>query len=406
MNHQYIIIHACSNEQAKFFLRFVKSGNQYGYYFMIITYTYSVYRYLTKYLSGNNKAVYLKRRHLRYKSYVSNSYFEKDLECMSGYVSLSDANRAYTAAINFLEHLGVNNISYIWCWNGCKIVDHALADFAHNYHIKTLFFEIANIDGKIFVDPDGTNCHSLLYKNKEVLKRFTVDESIYNVWKKEYIYNKFRQVTIKQAISISSRKLFLDYLTDCFGFLFQGGVVKRRFPVNSIKKKLTHTSYGFANVDFTQINYVFFPLQVSTDTQILINGNLSLLAAITRVLHYAQEKDLYLVIKPHPADKNPLYLHKMKQLLSTYRKTIFSNENTFKLLKNAKEVFTINSTVGLEAMILNCPVHVFGKALYENFTEDDIKRYIWGYLYNIDYWGNKDISQEDFEHIILRAELN
>lgn len=57
-------------------------------------------------------------------------------------------------------------------------------------------------------------------------------------------------------------------------------------------------------------------------------------------------------------------------------------------------------------MILNCPVHVFGKALYENFTEDDIKRYIWGYLYNIDYWGNKDISQEDFEHIILRAELN
>lgn len=146
-------------------------------------------------------------------------------------------------------------------------------------------------------------------------------------------------------------------------------------------------------------------MQVSTDTQVLINGNITVLNAVKKALDYARNHNFYLVIKPHPAEKNPLYFEKLESVLSNYNRTLITNENTFKLIKYAQETFTINSTVGLEAKILNRPVHVFGKALYENFTQDDISRYVMGYLLNIDYWGTDNISIENFKKVLERTDL-
>lgn len=406
MNEKWIIIHVCSEEQAHFFLRFISSGNKNGYAFSFLTYTYSVYRFLHRRIESENK-VYFINRHYYHSCTEKNFKLDEihTLECITKYVSKDDAYRAYYAAISILEKLGKENISYIWCWNGCKIVDAALSDFAKKYSIKTLFFEIANIDGKIFVDPMGTNARSFLYLHPKILSSFHFNQDEYIKWRENYIKSKFSQVNIKQAKPLNIRKGVVNYLWDDYGFVLKNGVVARQFPRVTLKKKLNHIKYQFTRMDFSTLKYVFFPLQVSSDTQILINGNVTLFEAIHQALEYAKKKDCYLVIKPHPAERDPLYLNKMHEILDSYSKIIFSNENTFLLLKNAEKVFTINSTVGLEALILDRPVYIFGRALYEQFSKENISQYIMGYLIDVDYWGDCDISNDDFLKILARADF-
>lgn len=90
------------------------------------------------------------------------------------------------------------------------------------------------------------------------------------------------------------------------------------------------------------------------------------------------------MIKPHPAEENTEFIKQIESL-EDIRTKIVSND-TNELIKNAKIVCTINSTVGLEAMILGKEVKVFGRALYAGFTHERLKSYICGYLVNIDYF--------------------
>lgn len=407
MSNKWIVIHVSSTEQAKFFLRFVHTGNGYRYSFAFITYTYSVYRFVKERLPKGNYLYFLNKYYYVYGKDTGFKINEREsLECLTRYMSTNNANRAFYAAIGVLKKLGSQNIKYIWCWNGCKVIDHALTDFANKYNIKTLYFEIANIDGKIFVDPVGTNSRSFLYKHVDFLKSYNVDLEAYASWKHSYIKAKYAQTTVKQARKIRIKEITSQYLWDDYGYFLCGGVFLRQFPRVTLQKKINRINYQFTKADFTNLHYIFFPLQVSSDTQVLLNGNISLLDAINYVLEYAKRKGIYVVIKPHPAERNPLYFKEMYKRISSYNKVILSNENTFYLIQNAEKVFTINSTVGLETMILNRPLHVFGKALYENFNKEDISRYIMGYLLNIDYWGDGDISNQDFLNVLQRADLS
>lgn len=77
----------------------------------------------------------------------------------------------------------IGSIEYIFIINGCRVQDHAFRDIAVKYGIKTLYFELANIPGKTFVDPKGTNAKSALYKNKNILNQYNVLEEDYVFWK-------------------------------------------------------------------------------------------------------------------------------------------------------------------------------------------------------------------------------
>jgi len=78
----------------------------------------------------------------------------------------------------------------------------------------------------------------------------------------------------------------------------------------------------------------------------------------------------------------------------------FSNENIFELMQNAKIVVTINSTAGLEAKILGCDVKVLSKAIYQDFDETRLRKYIMKHLIDIDYFEADDpIEPHIIEHI-------
>lgn len=262
-----IVVNVCGLQQAHFFSRFIKAGLKKNLCLVFFTYQYSVYLYLRK-LVGENNVIFIKDEHFNNGVAISKENVDRDLEVLLGMFSIPIAKELYNSTFTLLNMIGAENIELLWCWNGQKVIDHAMADFAKRHNIHMLYFEIANIEGKIFVDPQGTNCESYLYKNGAILNCIKIDSERYLAWKKQYIANKFQEVTIKQAKKDSIKSILNNYLLDMKGYFLHHGVVSRKVSLRFWHNRVYKIPYHFTKIDFEKIDFVFFPLQVSTDTQV------------------------------------------------------------------------------------------------------------------------------------------
>jgi len=111
--------------------------------------------------------------------------------------------------------------------------------------------------------------------------------------------------------------------------------------------------------------YIFIPFQVESDTQIIvyggwINNMRQLFSEITQLLPELEE-DVVLVFKEHPSSHDSYEdLHQLQNA-----KVVFANDNsTEELIVNAEAIITVNSTVGIEALLFNKKVITLGQAFY------------------------------------------
>ena len=112
-------------------------------------------------------------------------------------------------------------------------------------------------------------------------------------------------------------------------------------------------------------DYIFVPFQVPNDTQIIVNspwiGSMEVFFdAMTKAFSKARIDNMQLVFKEHPSwPKN------FEHLIADNKNVLFANDNDTELLiLNAKAVVTINSTVGLESLLLGKKVITLGNACY------------------------------------------
>lgn len=395
-----IVILAEVKEQADFFLRFQKAASLLGYRIIFLTIRYSVYRYIRHRCQHRNEVVFLSRKFIKNEVDVPDLSNDIEFKVEKNKKKLCDV---YRAVWGFGDTIP-KTVSYIFLVNGCKIADHAFQDIAKKYNIATLFFELANIPGKTFADPQGTNAKAALYTHKEILQSRSINRECYESWKKNYIQNKLQEQTVKQANVSGLKGAYCSWFEDVIGAFFYRGVEPRRISLARVKTRLRKLLMPQINEEISVLpdKYLLFPLQVSEDTQILIHARKGLEESLEEAIQIAKEKELWLIIKPHPVEPYPSYLRKIIQS-SHYNKVVVTHMNTFRLIMSATSVFTINSTVGLEALILNKPLIVVGKALYENFSDSDVENYIEGYLLDIDFWGNTPITNEQFSLCLKRA---
>ena len=109
--------------------------------------------------------------------------------------------------------------------------------------------------------------------------------------------------------------------------------------------------------------YIFIPFQVESDTQIIvyggwINSMRQLFSEVTQLLSELDE-DVVLVFKEHPASHDSYEdLYQLKNA-----RIIFANDNsTEELIVNAEAIVTVNSTVGIEALLFNKKIITLGQA--------------------------------------------
>ncbi|ELE1461547.1 TPA: capsule biosynthesis protein [Campylobacter jejuni] len=151
-----------------------------------------------------------------------------------------------------------------------------------------------------------------------------------------------------------------------FEFLFWFRSLYRKYLYKLTEKKLNQKIYSLEKKYFLAI------LQVYNDTQIKHHYKKSIEEFIEELIlsfaNHARAKS-YLVFKHHPMDRGYRNYSKLiDELCQKYHVEgrIFYVHDTYlpTLLKNALGCITINSTVGLSAILEGCPTKVCGNAFY------------------------------------------
>ena len=383
-------------ERAKFFARFEFQNNIKT---LFITNNLTVYLYLK--IKNKNKKVQLLNITSNIK-FISIPNLTNTIENKLSYCNKNESKKLYCSVYNTLDNLLKKyKIKFIFVWNGNKIGDLACKFFAKNHCISVLFFEISNIPGKIFIDECGTNKNSSLFLTPQKLDKLTYNEYEYENWKNNYIKIKKDNFILPQSKKKNKLLSLLSILIRYAGILLQISVkdfcVYRSIESLGLFNKKNVLIKG-STIDLKKFGrFVFVPLQVESDTQIIINSKINLMELIERAVDYAKSNNLKLIIKPHPAERNNKIFEYIKCLLND--NFVVANNNTFELIENAEVVITINSTVGLEALILEKTVIFLGETFYSKLSEERLKKYILKYLYNIEYFSNEKIVFDEEDNV-------
>ncbi len=111
--------------------------------------------------------------------------------------------------------------------------------------------------------------------------------------------------------------------------------------------------------------FIFVPFQVDYDSQILLYSSWikDMQALFDLVVYLAEESGLTFVLKEHPSSKKSYkQLHQEAQKIKNIY--FFNGHSTQELIEQSEAVMTINSTVGIEALLFGKRVMVLGDAFY------------------------------------------
>ncbi|MDK9364989.1 capsular polysaccharide export protein, LipB/KpsS family [Lelliottia wanjuensis] len=241
----------------------------------------------------------------------------------------------------------LNGLRKMILCSGNGLAEQPAALFCQQRNITTRFVELSNFPNKVFVDQAGSNARSALALNPKCLDALPdVPEDFHTQWMIGYEAEK-RQPPL-QARNNPCEKLIAE--------ISQDRVLGR------------------------QRGFIFLPLQVSYDTQLWLNADLRNEEAVRHASRLARQEKRDLVVKIHPAETEPSELVNIAKLQQRYKFKV-TQENTLDLIKASSRVVTINSTVGLEAKLYHKPVEVLGRAFYQNFSHEQLKKYLHRYLF-------------------------
>jgi len=209
--------------------------------------------------------------------------------------------------------------THLGMWNGQGGRRRTLVMVAQRLGLSTLFAELAPIAGHVTLDPSGVNAAGMLPK----------DPGYYRAW--------------------------ADAHAD------RGGVARWRDGLVA-RSGIRRQSQGETGTG----PFLFVPLQVRGDTQIAVHGGWmkSVPAFIDEVARAAQHLPAgwRVVFREHPSDR----MGNAEQLgrLVGPRVAVDNATDTFELVRRSEGVVTVNSSVGMQALLFGKPVLALGRANY------------------------------------------
>ncbi|ACC72428.1 capsular biosynthesis protein [Paraburkholderia phymatum] len=320
------------------------------------------------------------------------SLFDRSIEVMNGtidaHVARQDWMATFTAALDVFNRLA---ITVCVMWNGQQLICRAVGHACSTYGVRVRFLELSNLPEKLFADDEGVNALSTVARDPSIIDRFSMpDLSEHERWLRRYEEYKRRPLPQSQT---SIRRKGLSLLNYAVKVLTQG-VGRKRLDrsraSNGVRLPAIASSIG--EDALISRRYVFLPLQVSGDTQIKLHSDVDNLEAIRIALELAESEGMDLIVKLHPAENDRAVIDEIARLQTIHQFQIVTTA-AVDLIKHAAMVVTINSTVGLEAMLYGKKVVALGRCLYREFDRDRLMKYIHGFLVDgIDYFGNGPID--------------
>ncbi len=208
-------------------------------------------------------------------------------------------------------------------WNGNKFYGAAATIAARAAGRRMLFFEGGLLPDTTTMDDKGINDANSLPR----------DESFYLNWARE-----------------------------------NRAVVAAELPLTLVRREFDRNKKVIGEEMSLPPRYIFVPFQVNGDSQIFNHsqwiGNMhQFYAILTELVAGMKDRQTMLVIKEHPSC--PMEYRDLHLAAAKNGRLMFANlNNTQQLIENAMAVITINSTVGLEALLLDKKVVTLGDACY------------------------------------------
>lgn len=321
--------------------------------------------------------------------------FDDSVDVCIGNQSIDDAVVLYDGITTFLEKLELK-IDCFFIWNGSGTSGKALKKYCYNYNIRTLYFEISNLPNSIIVDPEGVNAKSSIYNDLNKLDKLELNENFdFESWFSSY--KEYKSKPLPQAINKNKYNagFIIDYFWSISFGLKEFSIISKWRRLYKRGKK-EHIDSVTANL---KEKYVFLPLQVSSDSQLILNSDYDNRDLIEIAIQRVKLVQCELYIKVHPAETDFKYLDRV---YPDFVKIVSNDTN--ELIINAHKIIVNNSTVGLEALIYNKKVEVLGRCYYKEFDRARVSKFINRYLINdVDYFSNEPISLDKLTEILSRA---
>jgi capsular polysaccharide export protein len=393
-----ITIFVIAPDKAKFFYR-VANGWKQEHVIRFLTTRYSTYLYLKhNQCSVNMLQDFIKNKididdFLKFKDEAS--LMERKANLLPSWMIDRQFIWLCTCFVNYFSQ---NIVNKFVIWNGSMLQGYIASKIADHFGISKLFFEIGNFPNKLFVDSHGVNAASSL-TNKDLCECPNYCEEKLIKFLREHKQAQEGKHLVYQAKK-SYELNYLAVLDSAYNLFSKYPILEYNYSLFYKWKKKKIINKFIQNYDHINLNntkYIFFPLQMSQDSQILRNCNITIEESIDYALKDANLNNMYLVIKPHPAEKNKnIYAH-IVNLKKNFANVLLTNINTYKLIKHAEKVITINSTVGIESLLYYKHVEVLGNAFYKKYCTPDVRekidtdkvnRFLYNYFFNILKDGN------------------
>ncbi|MGM0613866.1 MAG: hypothetical protein ACQESM_10185 [Bacteroidota bacterium] len=284
-------------------------------------------------------------------------YYMRNYQLDASDKLIHDKNQDHTACKQKMKTAGYDLVLIL---NGLFNVE---TDVCRELGINTFFFEHGYFPDSIQMDPKGVNA----------------DASYAELDYDKFLAFSYLQTAFDPDPEFEVRKIqhnenirALYRLVDPRYNRFLVNFINKKRNQNKAKKRFQND--GEMPLDLDAIGkYVFFPLQVNSDTQVILNSPYeSMYAAVEFILPRLKDAGYKVIIKEHPMEVEPV----------DYSRFV-DNENVFltkktdldKLIENSQFVVNINSSVGLQSVARYKKVLLLGKAFYKNnpscFSVDD-----------------------------------
>lgn len=259
--------------------------------------------------------------------------------------------------------LSERKIDCVLMWNGYTLPQQLFLDEFRKISSNIFFLENGYEPRTFIVDKSGINAKSgflmaLIGELKEIPQevfQIPPDPVVLSNRVSGYLFNQLTAFYFKRFRGLRLRYEYTDSVMRKLWKVYhkKTGNIKMQFKFK-LKKK----------------DFVFFPLQVITDSQLLDNSNISqdqallFTANAIRKINQLRDTPCYLVVKDHPRQECYDYLERLKAILGSEHVIFIRSGDISWLLDQCKAIVTINSSVGYLGLKLKKPVISFGKSIY------------------------------------------
>ncbi|GAA0218758.1 capsular polysaccharide export protein, LipB/KpsS family [Halobaculum roseum] len=258
--------------------------------------------------------------------------------------SLKDLEVEYNNYCNCLDKFDIDIVIF---WNDMSIGKIA----CEAEGVSTLFLENGYLNDTIQIDRQGVNSNSSVFgcSFEEIISR----DPLWKPMTDEPIKKKkYEELTNVEKLKGHNNSLsIVENIVNK-----TKNVLSKGLP---IKKELKHDLPS---------RFVFLPLQVNSDTQVLYNSpyvkNMKRLYSVVLSSLNSSEFNMELVVKEHPAEIKPQSYSSIKKHSDNVLWLKEYDINT--LIEQADLVVTINSSVGFQSLAKGTPIVVIGEAMYSS----------------------------------------